>query len=422
MKIATIGSGHLWLVFSACLADLLHDVVAYTHDPHVFTDIVSHGVLPVAERDLRETIDISLKENLIFSHDLPGAVSAADITWICWDTPTDEEDNADVGFVLRNAAACFPYLKDGALVVVSSQLPVGSVAKLEAAYRALERKERVTFASVPENLRMGTAIENFWNEKWIIGARRVEDHERIAETFTNGGSHEFTFVTPEEAELVKSGRNSWLYMNVAFGNELASICSAVGADARNVAEGMREDKRMSRAPILPGSHADGGHLSRDVGYLGSLANQYGLPAYLLRGMDASNEHHSLWVYRKLHDWFDGLRGITVAILGVAFKAGTADTRHSPALKLEQWVLSDGGTPRKWDPLVSVSKEGVRHLHRDATEACENADVIVVLQDPGLETKIKIARKFQDTPVVDPNGYFKDHGLTWHHYVGQPEVA
>src|SRR3954451_2821346 len=171
MKLAVFGLWHLGSVTAACTAAAGIPTTAIDLDKERIAKL-SAGEPPLYEPGLAELIQSGLASgNLAFGSDVT-AISDADIVWICHDTPVDEEDRADAAAVLQQTELLFPHLKDGAVVLVSAQLPVGSVAALEQVFAPRADGPTVSFACSPENLRLGKAIEVFQNPaRIIIGIR-----------------------------------------------------------------------------------------------------------------------------------------------------------------------------------------------------------------------------------------------------------
>lgn len=161
MKVCVLGLWHLGTVTAACLASGGHEVVGLDFDPSVAGKLAA-GHPPLFEPGLEELIrQGGAAGRLRFSADPAEALAGAEIVWVAYDTPVDEEDQADVEFVVERATRLFFYLKPGMLVLISSQLPVGTTRRIEEAFHDAHPGKGVTFAYSPENLRLGKAIQVF---------------------------------------------------------------------------------------------------------------------------------------------------------------------------------------------------------------------------------------------------------------------
>src|SRR5439155_15053184 len=224
--------------------------------------------LPVFEPGLQDLVRAGRETGRLSFSSAPTAVAGAEIVWVTYDTPVDEDDRADVASVMERITALFPYVRQGALVVLSSQLPAGSTRRLEELYKNSRPDGTATFAYSPENLRLGKAIEAFTRpERVVVGVRAAADTSRIA-TLLKPFTEHIEWVSVESAEMTKHALNAFLATSVAFINEVAVLCERVGADAREVERGLKSDGRIGpRAYLQPGSAFAGGTLARDLAFL-----------------------------------------------------------------------------------------------------------------------------------------------------------
>jgi UDPglucose 6-dehydrogenase len=379
MKLAVFGLWHLGTVTAACTAAAGIPTVAVDLDPERIARL-SEGEPPLYEPGLAELIRSGLaSRTLAFSVDVT-AVSDTDVVWVCHDTPVDEEDRADVDAVLRQKEALFPHLKDGAVVLVSAQLPVGSVGKLEQAFARQAGGRIVSFACSPENLRLGKAIEVFQNPGRIIVGTRGGQARPVLEPLLKTFCQNLVWMSVESAEMVKHGLNSFLALSVTFANEIATLCEQVGADAADVEKGLRSDPRIGPgAYIRPGPAFAGGTLARDVQFLRSLGKRHGLSLPVIEGVIESNQHHSAWAYRQLSRTLKPLSGRTIGVLGLAYKPGTSALRRSPSVELIRALLKDGAGVHAFDPHVSSLPDELKpvRLCVDARSAASGVDALVL---------------------------------------------
>jgi UDPglucose 6-dehydrogenase len=382
--IAVVGLWHLGSVTAAALAEAGHHVLAVDPDPRV-VDQLADAHPPVFEPGLAEAIETSAAR-LRFTAE-PLALDAASCAWVTFDTPVDDQDHADVEWVLAHAARLLAPLAQGALVIVSSQLPVGSVAALEARCAELRGGADLRFACVPENLRLGQALESFRApDRIVAGVRSEQDRLELAELLSPFCA-EVQWMRVESAEMTKHALNGFLATSVAFINEVAAVCEAVGADAAEVSRGLRSERRIGpRAYLGPGDAFAGGTLARDVAFLTGLAERHGLPDDVFAGVTAGNAAHRHWARRKLLDLLGrpvsgqhALAGRTVAIWGLTYKPGTDTLRRSGAVELCRWLAGAGVHVRAHDPVVSELPAELRasvELCADPLEAVAGAHALV----------------------------------------------
>src|SRR5262245_46994775 len=336
---------------------------------------------PVAEPGLaallRKTLDLGV---LRFTADRTMAVSGADIVWIAFDTPVDDDDRADVEEVVDQVVDLYEDLKDGSLVLVSSQLPIGTVAELERRWSEVAGTRRVSFACSPENLRLGKAIEVFTHpDRVVVGVRSDRDRHCLEELFAPI-TNRIEWMSVESAEMTKHAINAFLATSVTFINELAGLCEMCGADAKDVERGLKSERRIGpSAYVSPGAAFAGGTLARDVMALKEIGTSVGRKTPLLDGVEASNREHRFWVRHRLTEELESLDGARISIWGLTYKPGTDTLRRSTSVELCQWLLEQGSTVSVHDPsagLLPAELSGVTRFDSPLA-AAEGASALVV---------------------------------------------
>ena len=372
MKVCVAGLWHLGTVTAACLASGGHDVTGWDANEATIAAL-RDGTPPVSEPGLAELLT---QTKIRFTTDKAEALRDAEVLWVAYDTPVDEDDQADVDFVMQQVESLLPHLRDGALVLISSQLPVGST-------RALEQKAKnVSFGYSPENLRLGKAIEVFTKpDRVVAGVRREEDRQRVAELFAPF-TDRIEWMSVESAEMTKHALNAFLATSVSFINEIASICEHVGADAKEVERGLKSEKRIGPSAYLgPGGAFAGGTLARDVVFLSALGREHGVPTNLISGVKASNDAHRGWAERRLRELLGGVKGKRIAVWGLTYKPGTDTLRRSSAVELCRWLVGEGAEVVAHDPAVqSLPADLDVQLADDAVSAANGANAVVVMTE------------------------------------------
>jgi len=352
MKVCVQGLWHLGSVTAACLASVGHQVVGW--DPEFVTiDGMNRGQAPIFEPGLDDAIRAGLANGkLSFSSDAEHSVSDVQVLWVAFDTPVDEEDQADVTYVVNQVQAVLPHLPAGAVVLVSSQMPVGSIRKLEAFAKEKLHSKRIQFAYSPENLRLGKALDVFLKPDRIVVGVRNSETRRILEDLIRPITARVEWMSVESAEMTKHAINAFLATSVTFANEVAAICELVGADAKDVERGLKTESRIGpRAYVSPGGPFAGGTLARDITFLNLASHAHQLSTPLLSAVRPSNDEHKNWVRRKLHQQFESLAGVAVAIWGLTYKPGTDTLRRSLSVEVCNWLLEQGATVWVFDPAV-----------------------------------------------------------------------
>jgi UDPglucose 6-dehydrogenase len=380
MKIAVLGLWHLGAVTAACAAAAGIRTIGIDDDVNRVA-CIARGEPPLFEPGLAELLRAGLGGGRLSVSTDPAAVANADVAWVCYDTPVDDEDRADIAFVMRRVESIFDYLKDGAVVLVSAQLPVGSTRKLESSYAARHRGRNVAFACSPENLRLGQAIQVFQNPGRIVVGVRDERTKSVLEPLLHHFCDNSIWMSVESAEMVKHAINAFLATSITFTNEIASLCEQVGADAAEVEAGLRSEPRIGqRAYVRAGPSFAGGTLARDVNFLSGLAYQHAISLPVIDGVLASNRVHGQWAINQLRRLLEPLEGKTVAVLGLAYKPSTSALQRSTAVALIWALLQEGVNVRAFDPKVKALPEnlaGKVTLANDAVSALFEADALVV---------------------------------------------
>lgn len=352
MRICVQGLWHLGTVTAACLASVGHDITGLDCDKDVI-QALQLNVPPVSEPGLAELIRTGQTGGrLRFSTSPSEALAGAQLVWVAYDTPVNVDDEADVEFVVGQIVSMLAHLNTKTTVLVSSQLPAGSIRRLEQIVSASYPTKEISFACSPENLRLGKALEVFLKpDRIVVGVRSPQDKARITEAL-QPITDRIEWMSIESAEMTKHAINAFLATSVVFANELASICETVGADAKEVEKGLRTESRIGpKAYLSPGGPFAGGTLARDVEYLKRIGSAGGLATSLLGAIRTSNDQHKNWVRRKLTALFPRLNGVKIAIWGLTYKPGTDTLRRSLAVELCDWLLAEGVGLSVHDPAV-----------------------------------------------------------------------
>ena len=345
MKIVVLGLWHLGSVTAACCAKHF-SVVGLDFDASNISRL-NQGQAPLLEPGLNELIAAGVaSKNLSFKSDPKIASVNADILWLTYDTPVNDADESDVEFVLGNLRKALAYLPDGALVLISAQLPVGTCAKLEKEFPQFH------FASSPENLRLGKAIESFEKPERVIVGIRSEAKRPLLEKLFAPFTSQIIFMRTESAEMVKHALNSFLALSITFINEIARLCEYAGADAKEVSVGLKSEARIGpKAYLGPGGPFAGGTLARDVVTLSKLAEATGEKISVIPAIKQSNDLHRGWAFRRLQSRLGDFRGKRISILGLTYTTNTDTLRRSAAVELCQKLLEAGASVNAFDPAV-----------------------------------------------------------------------
>jgi UDPglucose 6-dehydrogenase len=375
-EIAVIGTGYVGLTTGAYLAHLGHHVTcADVVEEKV--EALRKGQVPIHEDGLDEMVAEGIKTGRL--HFVLGAVPAvehAEFVFLCLPTPQGEDGSADLSYVESVAREIGPHVRSDGIVVNKSTVPVGSSLRVAA----LLDRDDVHVVSNPEFLREGQALYDSLNpDRIVIGANDQEAAMRLAELYES--LHAPVVVTdPASAETIKYVANSFLATKVSFINAVAHFCELVGADVRDVAQGMGLDKRIGFEFLKPGPGWGGSCWPKDTRALIHMAEDRGYPFDLLKAVISVNDEQYERVVEKIAFAAGGsVEGKTIAVWGLTFKARTDDLRESPSLFIIERLRQNGATVKAFDPMVMKELEGIT-VCGDAYAATEEASVLAVLTE------------------------------------------
>ena len=399
---------------AACLADAGFEVTGLDLDPKIIAAL-KIGRAPLYEPGLIDLIQKGIASgNLSFTENIEEALKDQNLIWVTFDTPVDEDDHADTDFVINAIKKLFFALAPGALVLISSQLPVGSTRIIEEAYASSEFQNNVHFAYSPENLRLGKAIFTFTHPDRIVAGIRNASDKTLLGTVLSPFTQQIEWMSVESAEMTKHALNGFLAASVAYINEIATLCESTGADAKEVERGLKSEIRIGpKAYLNPGSAFSGGTLARDITFLANLGKYFQIPTHLVTGVKNSNDSHKNWPRERLKQNLGNLKGKVIAVWGLTYKPGTDTLRRSSSVELCTWLIEQEAIVQAYDPLVQLlppSLSSYIHLFPDATSALAKADALVIGTDcPEFKSiQPEILKGNMKSPViVDANRFLGD---------------
>ena len=411
MKICVQGTWHLGSVTAACLADKGHKVIGLDYDTNVINSL-SKGKAPIYEPGLDDLIGKGLAEKRLSFFDRPiDHISDQDILWITYDTPVDDDDQADIEFVFEQVEKTIPYLPLGITVLVSSQMPVGSIRRLEKLTQKNHPELKIGFAYSPENLRLGKAIDIFMNpDRIVVGFRSERDQKKIRKMLLPI-TEKIEWMTIESAEITKHAINAFLATSITFANEIATVCELTGADAKQVERGLKSEQRIGpKAYLSPGSAFAGGTLARDIQFLNQVGDNEGIKLPLLSSVKPSNDQHKSWAMRRLLAKFSDISGKKITLWGLAYKPGTDTLRRSLAVELANALIEKGVILTIHDPLVKSLPDAwkgkvIKSSH--PLDSVFEADALVVTTECTIYKEVEVAKIPSIAPgimILDANRF------------------
>ncbi|MGQ9677095.1 MAG: UDP-glucose dehydrogenase family protein [Chloroflexota bacterium] len=351
-NICVIGVGYVGLVTGTCFADLGNKVVCVDTD-RVKIDTLRSGALPIYEPGLEELVRRNAAAGrLFFTTSHQEAIADADFVFIAVGTPSGVEGEADLSYVDEAAAGIARAMSRPLIVVNKSTVPIGAGDRVTSIIER-HRAEPIEFAVVsnPEFLREGQAVYDFQNpDRVVLGSSRREPAERVAELYAPLKCP--VLITDlRTAEMIKYASNAFLATRVSFINEIASICEKLGADVKQVAQGMGLDKRIGPSFLDAGLGWGGSCFPKDVLALAHMAAIHGCHPQLLRAVMEINRDQRRLVIQKLRDALGNLDGKTIGILGLSFKPNTDDIRGAPSVEVIHLLQAELARIRAYDPVA-----------------------------------------------------------------------
>ncbi|HEX2334744.1 MAG TPA: UDP-glucose/GDP-mannose dehydrogenase family protein [Burkholderiales bacterium] len=419
MKVTVIGTGYVGLVTGACLAEAGNTVLCLDVNEERVR-VLNDGGIPIFEPGLEPIVNRNREAGrLRFSTDVAASVAHGEIQLIAVNTPPGEDGSADLQHVLAAARAIARHMKSWKLVVTKSTVPVGTADKIR---EVLKAETAIPFAVVsnPEFLKEGAAVEDFMRpDRVIIGAedeRAVALLRQLYAPFQR--NHERIMVmSVRSAELTKYAANSMLATRISFMNELANLAEALGADIEEVRLGIGSDPRIGYQFLYAGAGFGGSCFPKDVKALRKSAAEAGRPLRVLAAVEEVNEAQKHVLAEKVKARLGkDLRGRTIAVWGLAFKANTDDMREAPSRSLVADLVAAGALVRGYDPAAGEHARQIFQNEKSVTvvdsaiAALEGADALVIVTEwqefrspdfARIRATLKVPAIFDGRNLYDP---------------------
>ena len=390
MKIAMVGSGYVGLVSGACFADFGHDVVCIDKDPAKI-DSLQAGIMPIFEPGLAELVTSNARSGrLSFTTDLAAGIAGAAAIFIAVGTPSRRGDgHADLSYVYAVAEEVGQELKNDAVVVTKSTVPVGTGDEVERILSEAAPGVKFAVASNPEFLREGAAIADFKHpDRIVIGTEdewaRSIMREVYRPLFLNKSP--ILFTSRRTSELIKYAANAFLAVKITFINEMADLCEKVGADVQDVSRGIGMDGRIGAKFLHAGPGYGGSCFPKDTLALLKTAEDYEAPTRIVEAVVAVNDSRKRAMGRKVIEALggsDAARGKKVAMLGLTFKPNTDDMRDSPSIAIALALADAGVEIAAFDPEgMELAKPLMPEVTMAANTyaAIEGSDAVVIVTE------------------------------------------
>ncbi len=383
-EICVIGVGYVGIVTGACFADLGNRVTALDINKEKIENL-KQGIMPIYETGLKEMVERNVwAGRLHFTTSYEEALREAEFAFICVGTPEGVDGEADLQYV-RQAAISIAEAMDHPLIIINkSTVPVGTgdwVADIIREYQ--HEPVKFSVVSCPEFLREGSALSDFLNpDRTILGSLDPEAANQVAELHLPLRAP--IMVTDlRTAEMIKYASNALLAARISFINEIATVCEALGADVKEVAQGMGYDKRIGHHFLEAGVGYGGSCFPKDVKALAHMAQVHGRHPQLLHAVMEINNHQRRRAADKARELLGSLEGKTVGLMGLAFKPNTDDMRDAPSRTIAAALQAEGAKVRGYDPVAMDharrAMPGVTFA-KNAYDLAEGCDALIVVTD------------------------------------------
>lgn len=351
-KICIIGTGYVGLVYGATFADHGNEVACLDID-EAKVERLRRGEMPIYEPGLAELVQRNTRlGRLTFTTSYPEALDRAEFAFICVNTPSGSEGEADMRAVRSAIERLAEVVTQPITVINKSTVPIGTGDWMTALIaRKIQPGLKFWVVSNPEFLREGNALHDLEHpDRIVLGASDPEAARRVAKLY-EFASCEIIETDIRTAEMIKYASNAFLATKISFINEIASICERLGANVADVGRGMGLDERIGLRFLNAGLGWGGSCFPKDVKALAHMASIHGCHPQLLRAVMEINRDQRRRVVKLLRDRLGSLQECTIGLLGLAFKPDTDDLREAPAVEIAHLLQAEGATIRAYDPVA-----------------------------------------------------------------------
>ena len=387
MKIGIIGTGYVGLPTGVGLAELGNQVVCIDKSEEKINSLKA-GKLTIFEDGLEELFHKNVQnKRLAFTTSMKEGVEDADVVIIAVGTPPHPiTKEADMKYIHAAASELAMYIKGYTVVADKSTVPVGTGDEVEDIIRKQNPDADFDVVSLPEFLREGFAVHDFFApDRIVVGANKERAVNVIKELYKAfDGKTEILFVNRKSAETIKYASNAFLAMKIHYINEMADFCEKAGADVFEVAKGMGLDERIGRRFLNPGPGYGGSCFPKDTNAMACMGKKYGAPLMLIETAIRGNDLRKTKMAERILSVIKDKKDTKIAVWGLAFKNGTDDVRESPAMQIVEQMLNNGAKLKVYDPkAMENAKVFLGNNVEYATselDAAKDVDVVAILTE------------------------------------------
>ncbi|MDO9545561.1 MAG: UDP-glucose/GDP-mannose dehydrogenase family protein [Pelolinea sp.] len=406
-KICVIGTGYVGLVTGVCFADLGNEVHCLDINEKRITEL-NNGIMPIYEPGLEEIVERNVNaKRIFFTTDYEAALSQAEFAFIAVGTPSGVDGEADLQYV-REAAEKIAEVVDHSIIIVNkSTVPVGTGDWAADIIRKKRGNDELEFSVVsnPEFLREGSAINDFMQpDRVVLGSFDHSAAEKVAKLYHSLRAP-ILITDLRTAEMIKYASNAFLATKISFINEIANICDELGADVREVADGMGLDKRIGRSFLDAGLGWGGSCFPKDVKALAHMAVLHNSQPQLLQAVMDINRNQRRRIVYKLRNVLDGsFSEKKIGVLGLSFKPNTDDMREAPATEIIYLLLNENAAVQAYDPQAmenAAAELPEITLCKDPYDTAKGVDALILATEWNEFKQLDFNRifKLMRTPIL-----------------------
>jgi UDPglucose 6-dehydrogenase len=429
------GAGYVGLVTGVGLAALGHKVISMDLDQKRLAMLRS-GKSVVYEDGLEPIlVQLNEMEQISFTDDQSETVRNSDVLFIAVGTPSLSDGAADLSAVIAVAEQLRDEISKYTVIVVKSTVPVGTLNIVtDILSQKLTEGEDFDVVSNPEFLQEGSGLIDFFApSRIIVGSNSRRANAVLREIYKPllagatvvdvpwiDSSRIIPYLETDavSAQLTKYAANAYLASRISFINEIAGISEKVGGNIGDIVEGLGLDPRIGPGYLQPGIGFGGPCLDKDLRALITVAGENSYDSVMFNGVLQRNELQLREVMNKITAAVgSSLYQKRIALLGLAFKEGTNDVRHSLSLRLYR-MLRDQGASVVGHDILAV--EEARELEPeivasvDLDDVLGNVEVVVVLNSEPSYSNInwsELTWEGTQPYVVDTRGILDSDSLT-----------
>lgn len=418
MRITIVGSGYVGLVTGVCLAELGNQVTCIDVDKTRILKL-ARGIVPFHEPGLSEMLKKVINKNCIkFTSSYQKGLMHSDAIFVCVGTPPKKNGAPNLEYVSNVFISLAKNIGDHGVIFIKSTVPIGTNKSMKFLFKKYNKNPEIKFASNPEFLKEGDAINDFKRpDRIIIGTDDIKVQQiakKIYKPF-NRQTNRLIFTNIESAELIKYAANSFLATKISFINEISRLCEKTNANVDEVREGIGSDPRIGSQFLYPGLGYGGSCFPKDVQGLIRAFSANNLEANVVNAAEKSNDIQLQFFIDKIKkSTTSSLKKSNILLWGLSFKPETDDIRESLAIKLIKVIASKVNSIYLYDPVAipnsKIELKGISNLNylKDKYDKIEECNLLIICTewrefwDPDLTELKKLKNKqiFDGRNILD----------------------